>query len=343
LNLFSGFRGSGKTTELFRLRQRLTESDYVVLYADALDYINPSAPIEISDVLIVLAGAFSDALEELKIDIRSEAWWTRLRNWLTKTEVGVKELGLKTDAGIDPVKAGVDLKLELRTAQSFREKLWKALSGRISELYPEVTAFFEDGFKGIRAQPRRRRAGGLDVRLPEADSRISLERTGGYQERRTTFLKLLEAARDSLSACGLHRPAVVKVSVAGHEHGRAALPAHVEQGLRAIQVGARNSSAPIYRPQAFYHGRLTRFFGPDPFSRASRLIELCGGHFRDQLLLLRETVLRATSLPVSDDVIDAPILNVRSNYPPIALEDARWLAEIERKRSTLLKSNAKAP
>src|SRR5271169_4222098 len=83
LNLFSGFRGSGKTTELFRLRQRLTDSGYVVLYADALDYINPSAPIEISDVLIVLAGAFSDALEELKIDIKSEAYWTRLRNWLT--------------------------------------------------------------------------------------------------------------------------------------------------------------------------------------------------------------------------------------------------------------------
>ena len=60
LNLFSGFRGSGKTTELFRLRQRLSDLGYVVLYADALQYINPALPIEISGMLIVLAGAFSD-------------------------------------------------------------------------------------------------------------------------------------------------------------------------------------------------------------------------------------------------------------------------------------------
>jgi hypothetical protein len=37
LSLFSGFRGSGKTTELFRLRKRLQEMDCTVLYADALD------------------------------------------------------------------------------------------------------------------------------------------------------------------------------------------------------------------------------------------------------------------------------------------------------------------
>src|SRR5271169_3148049 len=67
LNLFSGFRGSGKTTELFRLQQRLEQSGYVVLYADALDYINPSAPIQISDLLIILAGAFSDTLQEQHI------------------------------------------------------------------------------------------------------------------------------------------------------------------------------------------------------------------------------------------------------------------------------------
>ena len=72
------------------------------------------------------------------------------------------------------------------------------------------------------------------------------------------------------------------------------------------------------------------------------MIELCGGHFRDLLLLLRETVLRADSLPVSDEAIEAAILQVRSNYLPISLDDAEWLAEIEQKRATLLKSTAPA-
>src|SRR5688500_4143659 len=67
MQMFSGFRGSGKTTELFRLRKDLEERGYVVLYGDALEYLNPAEPIDISNLLIVLAGAFSDALREMEI------------------------------------------------------------------------------------------------------------------------------------------------------------------------------------------------------------------------------------------------------------------------------------
>jgi hypothetical protein len=95
LSLFSGFRGSGKTTELLRLRERLRNSGMTVLYADALEYVNPASPVEITDLLIVLAGAFSDALEQENIHISGEGYWTRLKNWLTRTEVVAKELGLK--------------------------------------------------------------------------------------------------------------------------------------------------------------------------------------------------------------------------------------------------------
>jgi len=95
LSLFSGFRGSGKTTELFRLRKRLEEAGYVVLYADALEYINPALPIEIQDLLIVLAGAFGDAVQAQGIPLPADTYWDRLRNWLTTTEVDAKELEFK--------------------------------------------------------------------------------------------------------------------------------------------------------------------------------------------------------------------------------------------------------
>lgn len=342
LNLFSGFRGSGKTTELFRLRRRLTDSGYVVLYADALDHINPAAPIEISDVLIVLAGAFSDALEELKIDIKSEAYWTRLRNWLTKTEVGVKELGLKADAGIDPVKAGVDLKLELRTAQSFRAKLSKALSGRIGELYAEVTAFFEDGFKAIRASR------GQDVQVVFIfDSLEQIRGSLSYEREVTKSVEsLFSNYLEMLAIPYLHVvytvPPWLKFLLPGTNI--VVLPSvrmwNRDVGRSKFEPGIRTLQSVVAR--RFSTEGLTRFFGPDPFSRAGRLIDLCGGHFRELLLLLRETVLRTSFLPVSDEAIEAAVLHVRSNFLPIALEDARWLAEIERKRSTLLKSTEPA-
>jgi hypothetical protein len=56
IRLFSGFRGSGKTTELLRLQRLLEERGYFVLYADALNYVNSAEPIEITDLLMVMAG-----------------------------------------------------------------------------------------------------------------------------------------------------------------------------------------------------------------------------------------------------------------------------------------------
>src|SRR5262245_39932520 len=44
LNFISGFRGSGKTTELFRLRKQLRDAGFFVAYANALDYLLPSEP-----------------------------------------------------------------------------------------------------------------------------------------------------------------------------------------------------------------------------------------------------------------------------------------------------------
>jgi hypothetical protein len=61
MQLYSGFSGSGKTTELFRLRRNLREQGYVVLYADADSYVNYVEPLTIADMLMVAAGAFSDA------------------------------------------------------------------------------------------------------------------------------------------------------------------------------------------------------------------------------------------------------------------------------------------
>jgi len=87
---------------------------------------------------------------------------------------------------------------------------------------------------------------------------------------------------------------------------------------------------------------LKRFFGAAPFSRADRLIALSGGHFRDLLFLLQETVLRANDLPVSDEAIERAITEVRSMFLPISMDDARWLAEIERERASLLKTREPA-
>src|SRR5436309_10515313 len=101
LQLFSGFRGSGKTTELFRLRKALEEQGQLVLYADALDYINPSEPIDISDLLIVLAGAFDDAIRKHDTlkghheGVLHQPFWDRIRNFFLNLRVEPETVGGK--------------------------------------------------------------------------------------------------------------------------------------------------------------------------------------------------------------------------------------------------------
>jgi hypothetical protein len=157
IHLFSGFRGSGKTTELKRMKQDLESKGYFVLMADALDYINPAGIIEISDLLIALAGAFNDQLEAaLKIDLAHESYWTRLRNFLN-TRVNLKELGFNAEAGTDGIKAGIDVKAELKASPSFRKQVQDSLKNHLSGLKAETDKFFEDGVKRIETEKQTKK------------------------------------------------------------------------------------------------------------------------------------------------------------------------------------------
>ena len=58
--LFTGNRGTGKTTELLRLARMLSDSGCEVLFADMGEYIDLASPLEPSDFLITLMGALSE-------------------------------------------------------------------------------------------------------------------------------------------------------------------------------------------------------------------------------------------------------------------------------------------
>lgn len=61
--LFTGNRGTGKTTELLRLAQSLNGLGCEVFYIDMSEYLNLTQHIEISDFLISVLGAFSEKIE----------------------------------------------------------------------------------------------------------------------------------------------------------------------------------------------------------------------------------------------------------------------------------------
>ena len=337
IQMFSGFRGSGKTTELFRLKADLEQQGYVVLYGDALKYLNPAQEIDISDFLIVLAGTFSDALEDEGLDdFARDSYWDRFTNYLTTTDVKLEEVGLKT---------GADLKLNLKTAPTFRQMLREKLANHIGGLKRNVDRFFEDGVKALQARRGQTFAGVVFLfdQMEQVRGSLANEQEVIHSVERlfSQHLKLLEIPY-------LHLVYTVPPWL------KFVLPNTVRiQILPSIRQWNNDVSRTEYP-----HGRQTlrslihRRFGPAEFNQffggqgshhpqADRLIDSCGGHFRDLLLLLRETVLRVQTFPVTPEVIDNAIVAVRSNFLPIAIEDAKWLDRIGRDRDTALQTTDK--
>jgi len=117
--LFSGFSGTGKSTELRRLTHLLEENGYAVLLGDAQDYHDLNHALTIEDLLVLIAGACGEATAaRLQKDPTREGYWQRLKNFLQQ-EIRLDEL--KIPLGV------TDLKIGIKHGKSFwldvREKL----------------------------------------------------------------------------------------------------------------------------------------------------------------------------------------------------------------------------
>ncbi len=241
------------------------------------------------------------------------------------------------------LKAGLDLKLALRTTPSFRQQLQHFLSGRIGELKNNVDAFIEDGVKAIRKRHDE------DTQIVFIFDQLEQVRGSLYNEQEVirSVTRLFSNHLKLLNLPYVHAVYTVPPWLQFVMPGLANIV--MIPSIRQWNNDAERSpyDAGWQALRELVHKRFgdevcERYFGPPDanghFPLADRLIAVCGGHFRDLLLLLREAILRTKSLPVPSDVLNTAITSVRSNFLPIAIEDARWLEQIGQLRATVLPS-----
>ena len=160
--LLSGFRGSGKSTELRRLRRSLEGLGlYKVALLDIEDYLSPSQPIDVSDFLMALAGGLGDALlsaGHLDGDPAKEGYWTRLVNFLSRTNIEVTEVSGGLNVGVSTpdksLSAGgsANFKAALKNDPSFRQTLQTRMAGHLGALVNDVRAYVEECVKKVKAR-----------------------------------------------------------------------------------------------------------------------------------------------------------------------------------------------
>lgn len=333
--LLSGFRGTGKSTELRRLRDRLRASGYVVVLLDMEDYLNMSTKVEVSDFLMAVAGGYSDALaapDLLGFDPKREGYWTRLAAFLRKTRIEIPDV------------AEYGVKAALKTDPTFKQRLQSQMAGHLGALTDDVHEFFQESLQAIHKKYSAKPEVVLIVDSMEHVRGTSMN----DRDVQASLVNLFAGHAPRLKLPNVHVvytvPPYLKVlsPSLGDLYGAGAI-----QIFPAIKVHKPDGDDPAARAphdagvlalQAVLRARGTveRLFASEDHVR--KLVRMSGGHLRDVLRLTAEVLRRAQSVPVGEDIVDGAIRAIRAEMLPIADEHARWLARIAVTRKAELAS-----
>jgi hypothetical protein len=329
--LMSGFRGTGKSTELRRLKRRLQdgEGDFVVLLCDMDDYVNMTTPLDVSDLLLTMAGAVGEGLAAVNKKLAGEGYYGRFLGFLQSLRIDPE---LRASLPLSPV----ELKLSLRHDPTLRERIQKQLSGHVAALVQDVRAWFAERLLALRAE----RGEGTQL-VVLFDSMEKIRGTSINEAEVTASLETVfagHAARIVIPEVHLvfTVPPWLKVKVPALR----SLYQNFEM-LPCVKVKTRDGAVHPAGVQALVELVEKRAAWRPVISDRElleRLILCSGGYLRDLLHLLQSVARLSAqqSLPVARPVVEAAISKIQNGYLPLTHEDARWLAAIHAHRSTEL-------
>jgi hypothetical protein len=343
LNFLSGFNGSGKSSQLLRLRNDLNAKGYFVALGNALDYFLPTQPISIELFLISLAGAFSDALEkDHKLKSAHESYWKRFVHWLTETKVNLSGFDLK--ATIPQTDVGLTFKTLLKENPSFIQKLQEQMSHRPKELRDQVHGFFKDAVALVRDKYGAQFSPVFI--FDQFEHLHDTTNTGGSVAE--SIITIVSNHQQDLAIAGQHMvitmPPWLKLVTKNLPNVRFIYSVKLwgNTDKRPVQRAGQDFLREVVRKRFTEEG-LDRFFGTAKGKKVHPLVDLLiqasGGHLRDLIVLLNETILRSGDLPVTKKQVTAAIDHHRNSFLPISLAQAKCLGEIERHRMCALPDN----
>ena len=346
--LFSGNRGTGKTTELMRLAERLRQKDCEVFYLNMLEYFNPTTSVEITDFLICVLGGLSEKIEErFGSSPGNIGFFERTWNFL---QSDVKIDGLDLAVGSD-VKAS--LKMSLQQDPTFKQRLQESTRGHVARLVQAARQFVEEAIAEIQANtaPHKKivlivdsveqlRGVGDSKNIAEVFKSAETLFSGHSDKLRFPPLYLVCTIPPYLSALAGNLAALYSggkiymlpsVHVYDHRPKDGEAPSPSERGLAAmVDIVCK------------------RFPEWDEFFTREQMIRLAansGGDLRDFFRLVKLCIPQALyhlQRPLPETLLDSAESDLRNDMP-LADDDRAWLQKIQRSHQRELASLDKLP
>lgn len=299
--LFAGFRGTGKTTELARLKRRLAGPDFAVISFDAQEYVTlNSAPTPEVLGLALAAGVATYAASELNIQaFAPRTLWKRFLDFLAQ-DVGDMELTLPA--------AEAELKVVLRETPDLADKLRRLLRNQPERL----PAFLHDVVQQLanHVSPRQ-----LVLLVDGLDKFVVPREQVGVVYRSMADLFFHHVNLLKIPACHVVYVippylGLLHKGLAEAYGGRLRILPSLKVRERASKGGEENAAAIACLEEVVSRRvELDRLFGDARGAAMQKLALASGGHVRDLFNLLREVLRRAMSqgLPVALGDVDAAI------------------------------------
>jgi len=340
VDLLTGFRGNGKSTELKRLKKLLEDDGALVVLVDMTQYIHMTKPVEISDFILSLMAALAvEAQQKHGLESLTRTYWQRLQTFL-QTELEIKDLKISADA--------IELGMQLKSEPTFKEMLQQKLRGHVTRLVQDARDYVVELVQAIRQQSKNPdRKVVLLVDSVEQIRGVGIEAVQVHN----SIVNLFSGHASNLAFRQLHLvytvpPFLIPLApntarnLGGHPvsswpniHVRSKAGQADEQGLAIMRLIIEKRFAQW--EQVFSKAQI------------NRLSSASGGDLRDFFRLVREALVsKSTALMVGKDdgagISDAILASVegqlRSELLPIPKNDMSWLDKIHQSKTTELQS-----
>jgi len=338
VHLLSGQRGSGKSTELRRLRTLLLSEGCDVFLLDMRDYMNMTKPVEITDFLVSIMAALTDTLDSLDKGVLRDLFKTRILDCITtRMKIDKAELAVGNTA----FKVGIGA--SLKEDPSFKGLLQKQLRLHMAQLVNEAHTFAAEVVVEIRKRT------GADRKVVLLVDSVEQLRAEGGEDANALYKSVEElffGHADALHLPLLHvvytiPPYLVPlVPSLGRVLGGGTI-----FSLASIKVRGRDGQ-PL--PQGL--GLMERIMdkrSPDwseVFTREQlhRMALSTGGDLRDFFRLAQSCIVKAAmgtkgTLPLPESVLDDAENHLRRDMLPLAEADKEWLKRITETKKPGLK------